>query len=188
MTRLKSIRVVGWKSIKDSSVIELGPMNVFIGANGAGKSNLVSFFKLLNEMIGGRLQEFIATSGGAESVLHYGAKATPMLEASLRFETETGTSTYFMKLVNAAVDTLVFTEERIEFHKTGFLQPRSEALGIGGHPETRPVQESKKDNKTSKVVRHLIGSCRVYQFHDTSASSHIRKCQSSLEMSHALAP
>lgn len=88
MTKLKSIRVAGWKSIKDSGEIELNQLNVFIGANGCGKSNLVSFFKLLNEMIAGRLQEYIVTSGGANSVLYYGAKMTNDLKASLEFEPE----------------------------------------------------------------------------------------------------
>jgi predicted ATPase len=174
MTKLKSIRVSGWKSIKDSDNIELSQLNVFIGANGSGKSNLVSFFKLLNEMTGDRLQEFILTSGGAESVLHYGSKTTPFLEASLKFETFTGTSRYLMKLVHAAVDTLIFTEESVEFHRTDYLQPRKEVLGAG-HRETALGTQAKAGNETARVVRHLVTSCRVYQFHDTSSTSRIRQ-------------
>lgn len=175
MTTLKSIRILGWKSIKDSDKIELRQLNVFIGANGCGKSNFVSFFKLLNEMTGERLQEFIATSGGAESVLHYGAKVTPILEASLEFDTATGTSGYLMKLVNAAVDTLIFTEESVEFHRLGFpLPPQREVLG-SGHRETVLGIKAKEGNMTARVVRSLVVGCRVYQFHDTSSNSQIRR-------------
>lgn len=199
MTKLKSIRVAGWKSIKDSGNIELRQLNVFIGANGCGKSNLVSFFKLLNEMIGGRLQEFIATSGGAESVLHYGSKATPVLKAKLEFETETIRTGYYMTLVSAAVDTLIFRDEGVDVWRGPRPEPgaavdtlifRGEAFDShqdpgfldelggmfrSGHRETLLVQEAKEDNKNAKIARQLIDSCRVYQFHDTSMNSHIRQ-------------
>jgi len=51
VAQLTSLRLAGWKSIRDAE-IKLRPLNVLIGANGAGKSNLVSFFKLMNEMMG----------------------------------------------------------------------------------------------------------------------------------------
>ena len=44
---LKRIRVAGWKPIKDQT-IELTHCTVVIGANGAGKTNLLSLLKLLN--------------------------------------------------------------------------------------------------------------------------------------------
>jgi AAA15 family ATPase/GTPase len=43
VTQLNRLRVAGWNSIRDAE-IELRPLNVLIGANGAGKSNLVAFF------------------------------------------------------------------------------------------------------------------------------------------------
>ena len=70
--------------------LELRPLNILIGANGAGKSNLVLFFKMLNEMMGGRLQQFIATSGRAQSLLHFGPKVTPQMEANLEFADDNG--------------------------------------------------------------------------------------------------
>src|SRR5205807_3935925 len=92
--QLTSLRLAGWKSIRDAE-IELRPLNVLIGANGAGKSNLVSFFKLVNEMMGGRFQVHVGTVGGAESLLHYGSKRTSVIEADFRFvadQTKTGYS------------------------------------------------------------------------------------------------
>lgn len=41
MPRLSTIRIAGWKSIREiDPPLELGPLNVLIGANGSGKSNL----------------------------------------------------------------------------------------------------------------------------------------------------
>ncbi len=42
--RLNRLILKGYKSIKQTE-IELNNLNVFIGANGAGKSNFISFFK-----------------------------------------------------------------------------------------------------------------------------------------------
>src|ERR1700733_2369641 len=75
MAQLISLRLAGWKSIRDAE-FEFRRLNVFIGANGAGKSNLVSFFELVSEMLQGRFQEYVGRSGGAETLLHYGSKVT----------------------------------------------------------------------------------------------------------------
>src|SRR5437773_12433556 len=84
---LRRVILNGFKSIKAMD-LELRPLNVLIGANGAGKSNLVSFFKMLNEMIAGRLQQYIGTTGRAQSLLYFGPKVTPQMEARLEFEVQ----------------------------------------------------------------------------------------------------
>ena len=173
MAALKSVGLRGWKSIKNAQ-LSLKPLNVLIGANGSGKSNFVSFFKLLNEMIGGHLQEYIGVSGGAQSLLHYGPKQTPILEAELKFQTDTGESGYSIRLANAAVDTLIFTEEQLTFHRQGYPQPKSEHLGAG-HKESGLTGLAQSENRTVQVLRHLVRSCRVFHFHDTSAEAGIRQ-------------
>ena len=47
---LQRLTLNGFKSI-NAIDIELHLLNILIGANGAGKSNLISFFKMLNEII-----------------------------------------------------------------------------------------------------------------------------------------
>ena len=82
--KLKRIKIQGFRSIKEMT-LELRPLNILIGANGAGKSNLIAFFKLVNELMGGRLQEHIGATGRATANLHFGPKQTPQLEAELAF-------------------------------------------------------------------------------------------------------
>src|SRR6266478_1088995 len=84
MITLRRVVLKGFKSIKEMD-LELRPLNVLIGANGAGKSNLVSFFKMLNEMMAGRLQQYIGATGGAHSLLHFGPKITSEMETQLEF-------------------------------------------------------------------------------------------------------
>ncbi|HEX3450136.1 MAG TPA: AAA family ATPase, partial [Isosphaeraceae bacterium] len=91
----------------------MGPINVLIGANGSGKSNFVSFFKMISEMANERLQVYIGQSGGANSVAHLGSKMTPRIEVELVFKTQTGFCHYKFYLVHAASDSLIFDEERL---------------------------------------------------------------------------
>jgi predicted ATPase len=51
MGRIESIEIAGYKSIR-SATIPLGAINVLIGANGAGKSNLLGVFGLLTSLAG----------------------------------------------------------------------------------------------------------------------------------------
>ena len=57
MATLKKIEIAGYKSIEHAE-IELGHINVLIGANGAGKSNLLSLFEFLGEVRQNRLPNF----------------------------------------------------------------------------------------------------------------------------------
>ncbi|MEW6209379.1 MAG: AAA family ATPase [Acidobacteriota bacterium] len=170
---LRRVTLNGFKSIKEMD-IELHALNLLIGANGAGKSNLVSFFKMLNEMMAGRLQEYIGTSGRAHSLLHFGPKVTPQIEARLEFEIVNATDIYTMRLFHAAGDTLVFAEETLSFLQTGSLSSNNLSLGAG-HEETRIGEEANQGSKTAGVFRSLLNRCRVYHFHDTSSTARVRQ-------------
>ena len=170
---LQRVILNGFKSIKTMD-LELRALNILIGANGAGKSNFVSFFKMLNEMMAERLQTYIATSGRAQSLLHFGPKVTLQIEAQLEFEVDDAIDTYTMRLFHATGDTLVFAEEKLSFLQTGFLSPKDLSLGAG-HQETRIGEEANKGDKTAKVFRHLLNHCRVYHFHDTSSTARVRQ-------------
>ena len=54
---LNKIRIQGYKSIKELEM-DLKPINILIGSNGVGKSNFISFFKLVNNIYEQRLQNY----------------------------------------------------------------------------------------------------------------------------------
>ncbi len=172
MAILRRVILKGFKSIKDMD-LELRPLNVLIGANGAGKSNLVSFFKMLNEMMAGRLQQFIAGAGRAQSVLFYGPKQTPQMEATLEFEDEHGVASYYQRMFHTAGDTLAFSDEWVELtsHKG---QGRSIRLGTG-HLETQIGAGKYAVDATARALAEFVAGCRVYHFHDTSPTSRVRQ-------------
>jgi predicted ATPase len=176
MNGLTKIRLSGWKSIREVE-LPIGPLNVLIGANGSGKSNFISYFKFLNEMSEGRLQEHIARVGGADSLLYYGAKQTPIIEAELHFTALSDNKTYYQRLAHTANDTLIFVDEKVSLD----LPPMTDAaLNVKGSNVTGQRESillaSKwfKDRKELQILSRLIKSCRLYHFHDTSAESPLR--------------
>lgn len=174
MQMLKRIRVVGWKSIKDQT-IDLTPLTVVIGANGAGKSNLLSLLKMLNAMFGNTpgFRNHVALSGFADSLLHYGRKQTPVAEIELTFDTHQGLTSYFAQWAAASGGTLIFTEERVEFLRTG--TSRSSVLDLGaGHSETNLLRAAEDRDQRAIVALKLLRLCRLFHFHDTSDQSAAR--------------
>ena len=94
------------------------------------------------------------------------------MEATLEFEVANGMETYSMRLFHAAGDTLIFADEVLSFHQTGYDRPKTHSLG-SGHQETRIGREAAEGETTAKVLRHLLNHCRVYHFHDTSPTARV---------------
>lgn len=167
MARVTSIGVGGFKSIQDLQPLELHPINVFVGANGAGKSNLISFFRLLKAIGRGRLQAFVRQAGGANTLFYYGTKATPRLWISLEFEGKTGPRKYFTWLASTETDS-VFGEEQVDERATTHLPSTRRFLG-SGHRETF------LDASGSPELADLLGKIGVFHFADTSENAPIRR-------------
>ena len=175
MAKLQRVILKGFKSIKEMD-LELRPLNVLIGANGAGKSNLISFFKMFNEMMGMRLQEYIGTTGRAQSILHFGPKVTPQIEARLEFEMENELNIYTMRLFHAAGDTLVFADESLSFHQTDYKKPFLEVSVGSGHEETRMGQKTANGDPRVQIfqaVARLLPSLPFSRYFTNSTSSPI---------------
>src|SRR5205823_1054655 len=85
MAALDQITLKGFKSIRELTDFKLEKLNVLVGANGAGKSNLVDFFRMLRAMAGGGLQSFVTNSGGSDGFFFNGPKETKQISAHLRF-------------------------------------------------------------------------------------------------------
>ena len=80
---IKEISITGFKSIRQLDAFPLGALNVLIGANGAGKSNFVDFFRLVRALGDGDLDRFVARRGGADSFFYLGPKSTPVMHAAI---------------------------------------------------------------------------------------------------------
>lgn len=176
MNQLSKIRLEGFRSIKEAE-IEFRLLNVFIGANGAGKSNLIDFFRLLNYALSRGLQSaYLPERGPASHIVHFGPKRTPVINAQLEFTSEQGTNFYRFSLAHVRQDdTFLFTNEEVQFHACDKNLPTPPIpLGPGGHRESGLSEQWSGDDPTVRYIKRLIERCRVYQFHDTSTTSFLR--------------
>jgi len=174
MEKLINVSLSGFKSIRRLEELELGDLNILVGANGAGKSNFIYFFRMLSWTLAnlGNLQTFIARYGGGSSFLFDGAEKTPHMKAILTFETNTGNNQYKLKLSHAAGDTFVFVEEQYRYSDKTFSQERNWTSLGAGHKEAKLLE---RNDKTAQFICSMLRRCVVYQFHNTSETSRIRQ-------------
>jgi predicted ATPase len=180
MEKLTRLQVSGFRSFRSIDT-PLRALTVLIGANGSGKSNFVGLFNMLSFMLSGSLQTYIARKGGGSSVLHYGQKITPVINADLTFEGETAVSTYGFSLAFASPDRLIFTDERVSFMRKGEKTPYEDSLG-SAQTETRLTElaaSTKESNArtVARVFQKRLQEVQVYHFHDTSETAYIRTLQ-----------
>jgi len=169
--KLRKIHLKGYKSIDGQfgQTIPLGDVTVLLGANGSGKSNIVSFFKMLNFMTSGSLQQYVGKQGVGR-LLFYGPKQTESISFELLFESDEARDTYEVKLSYGLPDRLFISGEKITYHNAMSPRPQEYFLDVGG-------TESGLGNdkrKTSKVLYRLLSGVRAYQFHDTSDTAKIK--------------
>ncbi|QAT88991.1 hypothetical protein EJ065_7469 [Corallococcus coralloides] len=196
MPTLERIEIAGFKSIREMA-LDLRPINVLIGANGAGKSNFISVFTLLQRMREGRLQQYVAQAGGAASLLHYGRKQTPQTRLKLVFSQQ---AVHRFELAPTDDDSFIITNEFI----TSPDSTRSKPLPFA--TTKRPMREAgwshsqaplrdeifAKIEKQGRpgvqraidVVRRFFASIgglfdglKVYHFQDTSSGALLKQTQ-----------
>lgn len=171
MSSVKSITVTGYKSIRELRNFPLTNLNVLIGANGAGKSNFIGLFRLLNEMYEQQLQVFIQKQGGPDALLHFGRQTTDKLHAEFYFDH----NGYKFDLIPTNDNRLIFENEISWFKGVRYPGPNSATLGTG-HSESKlkDAQDS-----YSPYVRDSVSNWRVYHFHDTSENAKVKQPQAS---------
>lgn len=182
--RLVQLELRGFKSISSGQplVLNFGNINILLGANGSGKSNIISFFKMLGYMMNGSLQMFIAKNGTNQKFLHYGSKKTPCINASLKMESEQWSDVYRFSLTHAVPNRLIINFEEIECKKlTKEEKPYRQQL-VSDYNECGLLSAT---TEPCKMVKRILSGSKVFQFSDSSLSSPMRQA-STEESAHYL--
>ncbi|MDO5844457.1 MAG: AAA family ATPase [Methanocorpusculum sp.] len=111
---LKKIIIEGYKSIK-STEIEFGDINIILGANSVGKSNIMSVIELIKSVYEGTLEKLIKESGGANAYFHYGTKNTARIKLQMIFADKK----YELSIKSSADDSV-----EIEYETFSKISPR----------------------------------------------------------------
>ncbi|WP_442951995.1 AAA family ATPase [Orrella sp. JC864] len=164
--QISRMKLRGYKSIAECD-LELGRLNVLIGANGAGKSNFIGFFRLINRILAQQLQLAVGLAGGPDALLHFGRKHTELLQAELYF----GNNGYRFSLRPTQDNRMLFEHEALWWELRGDWHPAS------GHFETHYLDRGDHGRIWEYVVP-AMRSWRIYHFHDTSTSALVKQVHS----------
>ncbi|MDV8151886.1 MULTISPECIES: AAA family ATPase [Acinetobacter calcoaceticus/baumannii complex] len=161
--QISRILIEGYKSIEKCD-LDLNTLNVLIGANGAGKSNLISFFKLIGKIVDEQLQLAVGEAGGPDAVLHFGRKKTEKLKAEIYF----GNNGYKFSLIPTQDNRMMFEREALWWNVSGDWRARS------GHFESYISEQKNRTNIYNYVVPAMM-SWTLYHFHDTSSTATVKQ-------------
>lgn len=120
--KLQTLRVRNFKAIVDSKTVKLGPLTVFIGNNGAGKSSLIEGLETYQSIVGDGLDMAMQRWLGIEHVRHKAQETKLRLGEPvnpIRFDLTIGDSPRKARRLQMAVnndpagDRMFIAEERI---------------------------------------------------------------------------
>ncbi len=177
---LDKLTVKGFKSIKELNEFKLGDLNVIIGANGAGKSNFVQIFRMLMAMTQKNFSKFILERGGADNFLFNGPKVTPTINMEFEFASlsasSKGSNSYKFAMTPTADEKFLITEER-KYVTTNWRSYGSASEESRLYDERNETSMDGQWNGVGHFVFESISNWMVYHFHDTSASSPMRRSE-----------
>ena len=162
---LHRIKIKGFKSIKECD-LELNNINVLIGSNGAGKSNFVSVFALLNHILEHELSLY-AGRHGVNSMLYNGRKITDSIFMEFHFDK----NLYAFELEPTNDNRMIFKDERFGYGGDWII-PRSAAKGRYESTWKNSFGDEDTDNRIIRFFERKL--CQVYHFHDTGINSRIK--------------
>jgi predicted ATPase len=175
MASLDQITLKGFKSIRELKDFKLEKLNVLVGANGAGKSNLVDFFRMLRAMADGALQSFVTNCGGADGFFFNGPKETRQIGAHLKF----GSNQFRFTLEPTVSGEMMIRDEGV-LYTAGNIPSDWHDHG-GGVKESRlPTWKDRKSSwgnylSAEGYVYKAVSSWVVYHVHDTSGTAPMRR-------------
>lgn len=169
---LNNLSIKGFKAIRSLVDFELNPLNLLIGANGAGKSNFVGFFRMLRAMSEEGLANFVTENGGADGFFFGGPKETPEIEAHLKF----GQNEYRFTLAPTASVKLMVKKESTRYTGGGEWVHHASG-GIESQLKHWKGKISKWGTTSGPeaYISEALSAWLVYHFHDTSTTAGMRR-------------
>ena len=155
--RLQSVRIRNFKAIVDSRAVTLGPLTVFIGHNGSGKSSLIEALETYQAIVMDGLDSAMQRWLGIEHARHKGVEAKERAGKPLNplaFELNIGDSArkstrVEMAVNNDAAANRMFIAHEKAAHSNGWYvekaidragsaqEPGRSILGTGGEGHSR---------------------------------------------------
>lgn len=153
MNQLCELKIEGFKSIQKMEM-KFTNRNILIGGNGAGKSNLLSFFEMLQRIKKCELQNYVIEQGGMNALLYNGRKQT----RDCYFAIKRDPYMFYGRINAKNTDECYFEQQGLY----NYVEQHN-YYAADGFPEL-------KDGGLIKQSR-VLSDIGLYHFHDTSILS-----------------
>jgi predicted ATPase len=173
MRELEHITIEGFRSIK-SQTLQLKRLNLVIGANGVGKSNLVNAFRFLHDIYREQLQT-LSVSGNPATYFFHGPKVTPEihLKAKFTYQEKLNAVEYAVAIGFGDAGLFVKNESVSYQHVPGHsTEPSNGSISLA------PSKESSLRNinePSTKLFAKDVAAYRVYHLADTSRTAGVKQ-------------
>lgn len=168
---IEKVIISNYKSIRNLE-LPLQSINVLIGSNGVGKSNLISFFELAKSIIEKRFGRYTLEKGGIDNLLYRTRRESDCINGLLDFD---NTNAFFFTLRPTQSN-----KGYIELTGDYFNKSRNNEKKYTSWNQTiwdSTVEESCLLDNTkwrAGYIRNHFKSFTIYHFHDTSTKSPMR--------------
>ncbi len=188
---LKRLKVQGYRTLRDID-LPLRPLNVFIGANACGKSNLLDAFALLAEAADERLSDGVMSRGGMRSLLWAGGADNIVfgLEGDLLGEEATTSFSYELTLTavnhtpSVAREAFILRKGMESFTLIDLTGgkgtlPDSSGVSLGQVMTDQELAITQVRGRRSELdaFRYYLTSWKVYRGFQTGPKAEIRQAQ-----------
>lgn len=171
---LASIRVEGFRSIASMTLDFSSNVTLLIGANGAGKSNVIDALALVGEIVDRHLREYIVNSGGFSAILHRSPSA-PARQVEITVWGEwspSGPASRFRNgytvVLSPGPDDTAVIRETTRTHENTHKKPYENGLGIGTESRLPDILD---EHPANRYLHGVLTQARVFHFDDTGRSS-----------------
>ena len=163
-----SVRVRGFRSLRNVELCDLGHLVAMIGPNGCGKSNVIRLFEMMQRMLGPRrLADFVGEHGGGDDQLFDGSKTTPRVEVEVVLRV--GLADYYeyrFSLKYGSNDRLLLADEAYRLrdgeHESANWQPiESSTGGVGSGVSRRGPSVQSCDHPLARGRKHRASARRL---------------------------
>ncbi|HWZ23149.1 MAG TPA: AAA family ATPase [Cytophagaceae bacterium] len=163
---VSELTIQRYKSILNQK-IELRNLNILIGQNGAGKSNLISLFRFLERLSDGQLSDYIFDAGGINNFLFGGYSVSKSFQVKIEFPIEENLSNLYEFRIDSNGDQYRFGLETVFFWDKAYPSPKWDHITTHG-TESNLKARSRNGGNYAKYIYDYIKDLKVYHFHDTS--------------------
>ena len=163
------IKIEGFKSVKMME-LHMKPINILIGSNGSGKTNFISFFKLVVALFQERLQRYVSEEI-IDNILYFGRKQTKSLGGKLVFNSGGQDNNAYNFALTQNNEGGLF----IDFEGSGHnIDIEDDKQNYFYNTNLQESITAKSAMYRDKYLQKYMSSLQVFHFHDTSSTSKLR--------------